>query len=304
MTDVPTLIRPDAAQELIDGAPAAEALARVPVARKKHSILVWACAAWLVLIFALAITAPLLPLPSYAIPIGPPRLPPSGESVGFWLGTDNIGRSVISRLIYGAQVSLLVATVSGLFCFFVGGILGLVAGYASKGLDAAVGLFSDVMLAFPPLILLLALSSVLAPNAATIILGLSMLGLPTFIRLSRAHTMSWSAREFVRAARNMGATTPRILFREIMPNVVPALAAYLPIVMSAMIVAEGSLSFLGLGIAPPTPSWGGMIAAGKDSLASDPQLVFIPAAAIFLTVLSLNIVGDQLRVKFDRTVHE
>jgi peptide/nickel transport system permease protein len=296
------LTRREAARALLDRTAEAETLARVPHARRKRSIMVWMCSAWLIVIFGLAMTASLLPLPSYAVPIGPPRLPPSTESIGMWLGTDNIGRSVISRLIFGSQVSLLVATVAGLFCFLVGGLLGLVAGYLSRGVDSAVGLFSDVMLAFPPLILLMALSSLLEPNPGTIILGLSMLGLPTFIRLSRAHTMTWSAREFVRASKNMGAGTSRILFRELTPNVVPALAAYLPIVMSSMIVAEGALSFLGLGIAPPTPSWGGMIAAGKDSLATDPQLVFVPAAAIFLTVLSLNIVGDQLRLKFDRTV--
>lgn len=301
---VATMTRKEAADRLLRAAADESTRAQVPVPRKKRSVLLWLCTAWLILIFGLAATASLLPLPPFAVPVGPPRQGPSFESVAFWLGTDNIGRSVLTRLIFGAQVSLLVATVAGLLCFVLGGFMGLLAGYLSRGVDAVVGLASDVMLAFPPLILLLALSSLLEPTAGTIIIGLSMLGLPSFIRLARAHTMTWSAREFVRAAKNMGATTPRILLLEITPNVIPALAAYLPIVMSNMIVAEGSLSFLGLGIAPPTPSWGGMIAAGKDSLATDPQLVFIPAAVIFFTVLSLNIVGDQLRVKFDRTVAE
>lgn len=283
---------------------AAATLALVPVEKKQQPVgMILACT-WLTVIFLLALLAPVLPLPSYAVAVGPPRTLPSGESMGLWLGTDNTGRSVLSRLIYGGRISLLVATAAGLLCFVLGSALGLCAGYFSKTMDSAVSLFSDVMLAFPPLVLLLSLASLFSPSVGTIIVGLSVLGLPTFIRLSRAHTMSWTAREFVRAARNMGASSSRIMIREVLPNILPALAAYLPIVMSSMMVAEGSLSFLGLGIAPPTPSWGGMIAAGKDSLADFPALVFVPSAAIFLTILSLNMIGDFLRSKYDRVEHQ
>jgi len=154
------------------------------------------------------------------------------------------------------------------------------------------------------LILLLALASILEPSVPTILLGLTLLVIPAFIRLSRANTMSWSSREFIRAARNIGAGNFRILFREILPNLLAPLAAYLPIVMAALIVAEGSLSFLGLGIPPPQPSWGGMINDGKDAIATSPHLVFVPALVIFFTVFALNQVGDHLRTKFDRTMHD
>lgn len=160
------------------------------------------------------------------------------------------------------------------------------------------------MLAFPPLILLLALSSILTPSVTTMLVGLSIVVIPSFIRLARASTLTWSSREFVRAARNMGAGHSRILFREILPNVLAPLASYLPIVMAAMIVAEGSLSFLGMGVPPPQPSWGGMISDGKDLIAEAPHLVFVPAIAIFFTVFALNQVGDFLRSKFDRTMHD
>jgi peptide/nickel transport system permease protein len=149
--------------------------------------------------------------------------------------------------------------------------------------------------------LLIALSSVLTPSLQTILLGLILVAIPSFIRLARANTISWSSREFVRAARNIGATNGRILFREVLPNVVPPLASYLPVVMAVLIVAEGSLSFLGLGIPPPTPSWGGMINDGKDAIAEAPYLVMVPSVAIFLTVFALNQLGDFCRAKFDRT---
>jgi peptide/nickel transport system permease protein len=180
----------------------------------------------------------------------------------------------------------------------------MLGGYFQKRTDSGVRLLSDTMLAFPPLILLMALTAVFTPGLRTLMAGLSLIIIPSFIRLARANTLTWTAREFVLAARNMGAGHGRILGREILPNVLPPLLAYLPIVMAALIVAEGSLSFLGLGIPPPTPSWGGMISDGKDSLATAPHLVFVPAAVIFCTVFALNQAGDHLRGRFDRTMRD
>src|SRR5690606_28522786 len=186
----------------------------------------------------------------------------------------------------------------------IGSFFGMIAGYFGKRVDAVISLLADAMLAFPPLILLLALASILTPSVRTILFGLGLLAIPSFIRLARANTLSWSSREFVRAAKNMGAGSGRILFREIMPIVLAPLASYMPIVIAALIVAEGSLSFLGLGIPPPQPSWGGMINDGKDAIATSPHLVFIPALVIFFTVFALNQVGDHLRTKYDRTLHD
>ncbi|MBF0662416.1 ABC transporter permease [Rhodococcus sp. (in: high G+C Gram-positive bacteria)] len=276
----------------------------VPAVKKTRSILVYLSIAWLVIIIGAAVFAGLLPLAPYNIPIGPPRTPPGFGSLDTLLGTDTLGRSLLSRVVYGAQVSLVIGAVAGTVGFVVGSLFGMIAGYFGKRVDAVISLVADAMLAFPPLILLLALASILTPSVQTMLFGLGLLAIPSFIRLSRANTLAWSSREFVRAAKNMGAGNGRILFREIMPNVLAPLASYMPIVIAALIVAEGSLSFLGLGIPPPQPSWGGMINDGKDAIATSPHLVFVPALVIFFTVFALNQVGDHLRTKYDRTLHD
>ncbi|ROO87607.1 peptide/nickel transport system permease protein [Actinocorallia herbida] len=283
---------------------AAEAEPRVPAGTKQGSVLVWLSYGWLVLAIGLALVAPLLPLPSYSVPVDVPRLGPGFTSFALLLGTDDLGRSELSRVISGAQVSLVVSACAGMFGFVVGSFFGLIAGYFRRHLDTGISLLTDVMLAFPPLILLLAIASIVTPNITTVVLALGVIGVPTFVRLARANTLSWSTREFVRAARNMGFGHRRILFREILPNVLPPLAAYLPIVMASMIVAEGSLSFLGLGIPAPRPSWGGMISAGQSALSDSPHIVIVPSMCIFLTVFALNQVGDHLRGRLDRTVRD
>lgn len=276
----------------------------VPRVRKSRSVLVYLSYAWLITVIALASLADVLPLTSYASPIGLPRQAPQWGSLDLLLGTDNLGRSILSRCVHGAQVSLLVGTAAGLVGSTIGSLIGMLAGYFGKRLDSVVRLVTDAMLAFPPLILLLALSSILTPSVRTLLVGLTLLIIPSFIRLARANTLAWSAREFVLAARNMGAGHGRILTKEILPNVMPPLGAYLPIVMAALIVAEGSLSFLGLGIPPPEPSWGGLIADGKDAIAESPHMVFVPSLVIFLTVFALNQAGDHLRHRFDRTMRD
>lgn len=270
--------------------------------KKPRSVLVWLSYGWLILIISLAVFASVLPIPSFAIPIDTPRMTPQFSSLELLLGTDNLGRSMLSRVIHGAQVSLVVGTIAGLTGFIIGSTLGLLGGHFRGRVDWVIMLLADTLLAFPPLILLLALASVLAPSLATILIGLTLVTVPTFTRLARANTIAWSSREFVRAAKNMGASNARILVREILPNVLPAISAYLPIVVAALIVAEGSLSFLGLGLPPPTPSWGNMIFAGKDSIATSPHLVLVPALVIFFTVFALNQAGDHLRLRFDRTM--
>jgi peptide/nickel transport system permease protein len=274
-----------------------------PIARRR-SILVWLSGAWLGLLVVVCLVAGFLPIPDYAAPIGFPRTAPSGTAVGEWLGLDSLGRSVLSRSAYGGRVSLLLGAVAGITAMVIGTLLGLIAGYFRGIVDTLIMYLTDALLAFPPLVLLLAISSILQPSFRTLLFGLTVLVIPTFVRLSRANTLNWASREFVLAARNMGAGRMRIAFREVLPNVLPSVMAYFPTVVAALIVAEGSLSFLGLGIPSPTPSWGGMIADGKDYITTAPFLVFIPAAIIFLTVFALNQVGDHARTRFDRTAQD
>lgn len=276
----------------------------VPVVRKPRSILVYLAYAWLIAVIALAALADVLPLASYSIPIGKPRQGPDFSSFDLWLGTDQQGRSILSRSVYGARVSLLVGTVAGLIGAVIGTLLGMLAGYLGGAVDWIIRLITDAMLAFPPLILLLALSSILTPSVRTLLVGLTLLIIPTFVRLALANTLAWSSREFVTAARNMGAGHTRILVKEILPNLLPPLGAFLPVVMAALIVAEGSLSFLGMGIPPPQPSWGGMISDGKEAIADSPHMVLVPAIVIFFTVFALNQAGDHLRSRFDRTMRD
>ncbi|OAA19650.1 peptide/nickel transport system permease protein [Frankia sp. EI5c] len=295
---------PGGAEEAAADPPAAHTLPDVPVVRERRPILVYLSYGWLILTILLAVTADLLPLASYSVPVDRPRQPPSLSSFDMLLGSDQQGRSMLSRCVYGARVSLLVGAVAGLIGAAIGTMLGMVAGYLGRAVNGVITLVTDAMLAFPPLILLLALSSILTPSVRTLLVGLTLLIIPTFVRLSLANTLAWASREFVTAARNMGASHGRILLKEILPNLLPPLGAFLPVVMAALIVAEGSLSFLGVGIPPPQPSWGGMIADGKDAIEKAPHMVFVPAAAIFFTVFALNQAGDHLRRRFDRTMRD
>jgi peptide/nickel transport system permease protein len=269
----------------------------LPAVRAHRSWLVVLCSGWLALVVLAALLAPVLPLADYGEVAGTPRGGPEFSLDGL-LGYDVLGRSMLSRVVSGAQASLLVGVVSALIAFVAGSFLGLLAGFLRGAVDTVISFVTDTLLAFPPLVLLLALASVLRPSISTLIVSLSLLMTPTFTRLARANTMRWASREFVMAAQNMGAGLPRLMGREVLPNVVPSVASYLPVVIAALIVAEGSLSFLGLGIPSPTPSWGGMIADGQDLISRFPNLVFVPAVTILLTVLALNIVGDGLRLRF------
>jgi peptide/nickel transport system permease protein len=273
--------------------------------RRKRPYLVYAGAFWLALVILCALLAPILPIGPYGEAVGPPKQGPfGGGGLDMLLGSDSIGRSMLSRVVYGARASLLVGVIAGTAGLLIGLVLGLIGGYFRGKVDSVVTILADAMLAFPPLVLLMALSAALTPSIGTLLFGLTFIVAPAFTRVARANTMTWASREFVLAARNMGAGHFRVITREILPNVIAPLLTFVPIVVSALIVAEGSLSFLGLGIPPPTPSWGGMISAGQNSLEQYPYLVLVPAAIIFLTVLSLNLLGDHLRARFDDTVRD
>jgi peptide/nickel transport system permease protein len=265
--------------------------------RRRLGALFVCAAAWIVLIGAAAIFADLLPLhdPNDMDFLGKRALPDASH----WLGNDQLGRDEFSRLIYGARISLTVGLLAPVIGVLIGGCLGMLAGYFRGPLETITVGGVDVLLAFPPLVFALALTTYLGQSVLNLTLVIGILGIPAFTRVSRAVTLSLTEREFVVAARALGATHARILLREILPNVALPLTAFFLLGVAVTIVVEGALSFLGLGVPPPAPSWGSMIGEGRESLDLAPWLAFLPAAVMFLTVLSFNLVGDSLRALTD-----
>lgn len=263
---------------------------------------VWLSGAWVAAVVLAAVFADLLPL-AEAEDVSktlttPTRLRPDLLSA-HPLGTDVQGLDILGGVIYGARVSLQVGVLAVAIGTVVGGLIGVASGYFRGRLDAAIGLATDSMLAFPPLILLLAVVSAVDPSVPVIAASLAVLGIPTYVRLARANTMAFAQREFVMAARAIGARPSRIIMRELVPNVIRPLLSYSFIIIAVLIVAEASLSFLGVGIQRPTPTWGNMISAGQGEIQTTPHLVFVPGAVMFITVFALNRLGDKARQVFD-----
>jgi len=266
--------------------------------RAHGRVIVWLATGWLVVMVFCAVFADFLPLEKYSAPVGPPRQTP-GLRFDEPLGTDAIGRSQLTRVIYGGRVSLAVGVIGAAVAMVLGGLIGLIAGHFRGWVEAVIGVVMDTVLAFPSLFLLLTIAAIFTQSLPLMVVSLALIVTPSFARLARASTISFAQREFVEASRAMGATHRRIMFRELLPNIAFPVASYTFLMAAVIIVAEGSLSFLGLGIPPPVPSWGGMVSAGRDSLATDPSLVFVPATVLLLTVVSFNILGDRVRRRFD-----
>jgi peptide/nickel transport system permease protein len=261
---------------------------------------------WLFLITALALLAPVLPLddPNESI-AAIARQPPGTD--GHILGGDGLGRDILSRIIWGGRASLLIGTMSVLLGLILGGLLGLIAGYFRGRWDNVLTGGFDVLLSFPQLILALTLVTVFASGAGTsygqrmsvLILALGVVSIPVLGRITRANTLSWCQREFVLASRALGAKQREIMFREVLPNVLPAMFSIALLGVAVVIVAEGGLSLLGVGTPLPTPSWGNMIAEGRSDLRTAPWIVIAPTVVIFFTVFALNYLGDVVRARFD-----
>lgn len=288
----------------VEAAEAAQAGgAGIPGARRRKKLgpLFWIAVTYLSLLTLAAIFAPVLPLKDYAKTFKGSNK--DGPTLTYWLGNDGAGHDIFSRIIYGAQVSLIVAFVGAIFALLIGGSIGLAAGYYRRKVDTIITAFTDATLVIPPLLLALSLILFLDPDAERrifiLILVFVLLSIAPIARVVRASTLVWSEREFVLAARTMGARNGRIMLREVLPNVAPALVSYALIVMANLIVVEGAVSFLGLSVPPPTPTWGDMINKGRTDLDVAAHITLFPALAMFLTVLSLNYVGDRLQERFE-----
>jgi peptide/nickel transport system permease protein len=216
-----------------------------------------------------------------------------------WLGTDDLGRDLLSRLMWGAQVSLLAGVLSILIAVALGVPLGLIAGYYRGRLDQVIMRVTDALLAFPFLILAIALAATLGPSLANATLAIGLSAVPGFIRLTRGQVLAVREEEYVQAARAVGASDLRIFWRYLLPNSFAPLMVQATVSIAGAIIAESTLSFLGLGVQPPTPSWGSMLNVAQGFLSQAPWMAWWPGIAIFVTVLAFNLVGDGLRDALD-----
>lgn len=222
--------------------------------------------------------------------------PPSGAH---WLGTDELGRDVLARIIYGAQTSLFVGILSVAVAAVAGTGLGLVAGYFGRWIEVAVMRVMDVVFAFPSILLALAITAVLGPSLTNAVLAIAVVNLPVFARIARAQTLVVRQLEFVEAKRALGFGTTNILLRTILPNILAPVIVQGSLLFASAIITESYLSFLGLGAQPPTATWGNMLRNAIGFMEQAPWLALFPGAAIFLTVLGCNLLGDGLRDRFD-----
>jgi peptide/nickel transport system permease protein len=269
------------------------------LAKRPLGFLFWFAIGWVALIFLAAILADVLPLqdPNFqnysALNTGP--------STAHWLGTDDLGRDLLARLIYGSRVSLVVGFCGVAIGLAIGGTAGLVSGYKGGKLDVSLNAISFIILAFPAIVAVIAIVTFWGASLLhiTIILGVGTI--PLMFRVIRASSLAFAQRDFVIAAKTMGATDTRIVFREILPNVVPVMVTFSLITVAGIIVIEGTLAFLGLSVHLPIPSWGNLINEGtsNNALQTNPYILLWPALAMFLLLWSINLIGDRLRQRFD-----
>jgi len=269
------------------------------LAKRPLGALFWFALVWVALVAILAIIANWLPLPNpnhqnYAAINASP-------GIHHILGTDDLGRDLLSRIIFGARVSLVVGFASVAIGIVIGGTLGLISGFKGGRLDIALNAGSFVILAFPAIVAVIAIVAFWGQTLAKITIIIGVGTIPIMFRVVRASSLAFVNRDFVIAARTLGATSTRIVFREILPNVIPAAVSFGLITVAGVIVLEGSLAFLGLSVALPTPSWGNLISEGtaNGNLSINPYILMWPALAMFLLLLSINLIGDRLRQRFD-----
>jgi peptide/nickel transport system permease protein len=250
------------------------------------------CGVFLIAIAIAAIAAPVIAPHDPTAQLAKPLLQPSGK---YLLGTDDFGRDVLSRLIYAGRISLGVAAASVTIATFIGVWLGLVAGYYRRWIETIIMRAMDVLLSFPTIILAIAIVSALGTSIRNIIIVIAVVYIPRFVRIVYGTTLSVREAEFIQAARVIGARDPYIIRTAVLPNVLAPILVQISLSLGFAILVEAGLSFLGLGAQPPTPSWGNMVSAARDFMETNAILLIAPAAAVGLTIMALNILGDGLR---------
>jgi peptide/nickel transport system permease protein len=258
----------------------------------------WLALIWMGLVMFAAIFGPYLPwLPDPKNDVGDLRL--SWLATGHILGTDANGRDVFSLIVHGTRNSMIIGIGSVFMGFMVGGVLGIVAGYFKGRIGGFLGAVTDILLAYPQLVLAISIVTFLGDDVLLVTFALGVVSTPVLARISRASTLSWSEREFVIAARAQGAKHGRIMIREILPNVLPAMLSIALLGVAVVIIAEAGLAIVGAGVNPDQITWGNIIESGRSDLVDAPNIVLAPSIVIFFTVLSLNYLGDVLRARFD-----
>ncbi len=251
-----------------------------------------AVAVLLVLVLTAVVGPLVVPYDPLSMDLDSLRQPPSAVHL---LGTDSKGRDILSRLVYGARVSLAVGIIAASLSMFIGIVLGLIAGYFGGRVDAVLTQMFDIFLAFPSLLLAIGISAVMSPGLTSAMLAITLVGWAGFARLVRGVTLSLKEQTYVEASRALGASSARILYKHILPNALPLILVAGSLRVGGFILLEAALSFLGLGVQPPAPTWGSMISLNRAYINSAPWMVIFPGLAISITVIAFNILGDFLR---------
>lgn len=271
--------------------------------KRPIGIRLWLSSVWLILLTIIAIFAPwLTPHDPLTQDLFLGRLPPfwmSGTEAGYWLGTDSLGRDVLSRLMHGSRIALTVALVAGTLTCILGATLGLLAGFYRGWTDRIISRFVDIWMAFPPVLFAILLIAVLETGLFSIIVAIVIIDWTRFARVIRAEAMTQGAMDYVASAQVAGRTKFGILRAEILPNVLPTIVALLTLEMGIAVIVETILSFVNLSISTDSPTWGGMIAEGRTSIHQAWWVLVFPLFTLFLTVLSFSQLGEGLKDRFD-----
>jgi peptide/nickel transport system permease protein len=257
----------------------------------------WLSTVWLAALMFFVLFAPVLGF--VADPEDYSRNVLAGVGWSHWFGTDELGRDMFARVVWGGRLSLMIAAIAVAVGILVGGLMGLLAGFFGGHVDALLSAVINVMLSLPALILALFIVTVLEQNTRNVIIAVTILAARAIARIVRAQTLRFREREFVTAARCMGARTSRLLFREVLPNLAPIVVAFTFLGLGLVIVGEGGLSFIGKSVPSPAITWGGILAVAKGKLADAPHLTIYPAVVMFCTLMAVNYIGDVLMRRFD-----
>ena len=271
--------------------------------RRRAGLRLWLSAGWLLLLCLAALFAPwVAPKDPLAQDLFLGRLPPfwvAGAEPGYWLGTDSLGRDVLSRIIHGARVALMVALIAGTITCLIGATLGLLAGFLRGWVDMVISRLIDIWMAFPPVLFSILLIAVLGPGLTSIIIAIVVIDWTRFARVVRAEAMAQGAMDYVASARVAGRGRIGTMIREILPNVLPTIVVLLTLEMGIAVIVEAILSFVNLSISTDDPTWGGMIAEGRTSIHQAWWVLVFPLVTLFLTVLSFSQLGEGLKDRFD-----